>query len=206
VVRRAHRITFGCPKGKYSPSTELCKVPVQIQKILHPMEEAMLLNPCPLGNPKGSRIKRYIKAYKGVASDSPYARQFALKEARVDRAIAKLLKKKKNPRRDITIEKEATMLFSQGIGAGSVVETLKRKYNLSTDMARYFARRAGAVTRGARKYIAPSVKRSVYPVMLNPKKRWYIGLWGRENSRIGVFSSSIICSVLIVSFILFGPI
>jgi len=59
VVRGAHRVTFGCPKGKYSPSTELCKVPVQIQKILHPMEEAMLSNPCPLSkNPFPTGLRR----------------------------------------------------------------------------------------------------------------------------------------------------
>jgi len=64
-VSRAHRITFGCPKGKWSPTLEECKVPVQIQKILHPMKEAMLSNPCPLSNPKKKKPKekKWIPIY-----------------------------------------------------------------------------------------------------------------------------------------------
>ena len=251
-VSRAHRITFGCPKGKYSPSTELCKVPVQIQKILHPMAEAMLSNPCPLSNPKKkpipmSLIKKfrrygipatgptYIKVkgekgYRWRREKNPIPKMKSGRERRgftvedydvITERLARItpgkkiryggkewkigpetfdlyyksfgplvhrgwtkfslegIRPKRNPRRDITIEKEATELFSLGIGVGSVVETLKRKYNLSTDMARYFARRAGAVTRGARKYVAPGVRKAVYPVMFNPKGKlkWYVGIY-----------------------------
>jgi len=224
-VSRAHRITFGCPKGKYSPSTELCKVPVQIQKILHPMKEAMLANPCPISKnpiPKlgtgydkkkftvedydiiterlaritpGKKIRYGGKEWKiGPETFDLYYKSFGplvhrgwtkfslegirrkSSPGRVRHISWEGLEKRKNPRRDITIEKEATMLFSKGVGIGSVVETLKRKYNLSTDMARYFARRAGAVTRGARKYVAPEVERAVYPVMLNPKEKLYVGV------------------------------
>lgn len=177
VVRRAHRITFGCPKGKYSPSTELCKVPVQIQKILHPMAEAMLSNPCPLSNPK----KRFrIATVKMKERRGPRGFPYFLRKMR---------KPKRNPRKDITIEKEATRLFSQGVGVGTLVEHLKKKYRLSTDMARYFARRAGAVTRGARKYIASGVRRSILPMVLNPRKKWYVGICKFEG-KPEVFSSS----------------
>ena len=75
-VSRAHRITFGCPKGQYSPSTELCKVPVQIQKILHPMEEAMLSNPCPLGKnsfPTGPRKRESWKTGRTLVSRKKFS-------------------------------------------------------------------------------------------------------------------------------------
>ena len=222
-VSRAHRITFGCPKGKYSSSTELCKVPVQIQKILHPMEEALLSNPCPISKNSKRRGKgtflgeelrgvSFIRPKKGLLSlihgrplyavkfgeGSEIVIQAGSRKEAVDiarsfskipiiRAIKIKDKTRRNPRKDITIEKEATKFFSQGVGIGTLVEHLKRKYDLSTDMARYFARRAGAVTWGARKYVAPSVKRAVYPMMLNPRKRkplierasyykWYVGV------------------------------
>jgi len=93
-VSRAHRITFGCPKGKYSPSTELCKVPVQIQKILHPMEEAMLSNPCPLSkNPFPTGLRRREswktgrklvtkKKFDELVKDTQYRYRIPEKEAR----------------------------------------------------------------------------------------------------------------------------
>lgn len=58
VPQGSHRITFGCPKGYYSPSTGRCKIPVEVQKILHPIEETPLWKnplPCPLDNPVSER-------------------------------------------------------------------------------------------------------------------------------------------------------
>lgn len=58
VPQDSHRITFGCPKGYYSPSTGRCKIGVEVQKILHPIEEtALWKNPrgCPFSNPVSAR-------------------------------------------------------------------------------------------------------------------------------------------------------
>lgn len=43
-----HRITFGCPKGKWMPEKKVCKAPVEVQKILHPITE----------NPKKCSIRK----------------------------------------------------------------------------------------------------------------------------------------------------
>lgn len=45
-VARAHRLTFGCPKGYWDPGREVCKVPVELQRILHPRSEFVRDNPC----------------------------------------------------------------------------------------------------------------------------------------------------------------
>ncbi len=47
-----HRITVGCPKGKYDAKKKMCKVGTRIQRILHPEGER---GTCPIG---GREVKR----------------------------------------------------------------------------------------------------------------------------------------------------
>ncbi|MCL6542092.1 MAG: hypothetical protein K6T87_16165 [Roseiflexus sp.] len=155
TVARAHRLTFGCPKGYWDEKKQICKVPVELQRILHPVKEFVQNNPCP---------------YVAV--------------------VPERRKQRKNPVRDvIRIEKEAVKLFSQGYGKDWVADHLRTVYGLTKDEARYFARRAAAITRGARKFVAPEVKKAVYPVLaLNPRLKWYVGF--PFSSSLGkVFSS-----------------
>jgi hypothetical protein len=90
-VARAHRLTFGCPKGKWDPKTETCKVPVQLQRILHPVGEAI----CPIGgqeirhNVTDDQIEAYaLRLYqKGVGVDSvsrELKREFGLRKSDAD--------------------------------------------------------------------------------------------------------------------------
>ncbi|MBA7496800.1 hypothetical protein ES702_07409 [subsurface metagenome] len=49
-VLDGHRIVTGCPRGKWSPKTERCKVATEAQTILHPKDKAHRSNPiCDIG-------------------------------------------------------------------------------------------------------------------------------------------------------------
>ncbi|MFH1398956.1 MAG: hypothetical protein ABIG95_02500 [Candidatus Woesearchaeota archaeon] len=52
----AHRVTFGCKKGEWMPRKKICKVPVEIQKILHPVGE----------NPKKCKANPILETALGV--------------------------------------------------------------------------------------------------------------------------------------------
>lgn len=54
VVSDGHRVTVGCPKGKWDPRRQRCKVGTQAQRILHPEGEAT----CPLPGREVRRRRR----------------------------------------------------------------------------------------------------------------------------------------------------
>lgn len=62
VMARAHRVTVGCPKSKYDPKRKKCKVPTQVQKILHPLKERKMTAKGKL-NPLKQRILNYAELY-----------------------------------------------------------------------------------------------------------------------------------------------
>jgi rRNA processing protein Krr1/Pno1 len=59
---RAHRLTFGCPKGKWDAKRGICKVPVQLQRILHPAGEGKC--PVPGKELKNPGVKWHEERHK----------------------------------------------------------------------------------------------------------------------------------------------
>lgn len=63
-----HRLTFGCPKGKWDNKKQVCRVPVVLQRILHPEGEKV----CPVGgkeakmNPKDRHSKLAAFIHKSL--------------------------------------------------------------------------------------------------------------------------------------------
>lgn len=179
-VSRAHRITFGCPKGKWSPTLEECKVPVQIQKILHPMEEAMLSNPCPLSNPKrlttrkdwGSLPKaKYMTRQEKKFWKEYYEKLYGTKRKPI----------KRNPKGKVPYSKwELKVLYYQ------------HNKGMSLEQAKYWANK-WFKDRGY------NVVENLRTVMLNPKRKpliekgsyykWYVGVFKKGLKGKAFYSS-----------------